>query len=255
VIANWLDRSALPTYDRLKADPTRLESWWAGLSAAEKLKLREVRPELVERFPDVPPGPGEPGYCTPDELAADRYIGRVAAATDVLGLPRLPDCAQDIPEWFVRYRYQLTQVTLPAEEGVAFLGALSSGLAQIAAEIGIPPDALIACNQGDEVACARVAVALGMVVPTGGRRGGGYHPPPRSLAAFPEAVPAQRKTAVQGGGSLRKRWKDPDGFIYEWDSQHATVEKYTKKGRHLGEFDAETGVQTKPADPARTVER
>jgi hypothetical protein len=255
VQTSWLNRSALPAYDRLKHDPDRLAAWWDSLSTAEKLKLREARPELRDRFPDVLPGPGEPGYCTPGELAADRYIGRVDAATDFLGLPRLPDCAQDIPEWFVLYRYQLTQVTLPAEEGVAFLGALSGGLAQMAAEIGVPPDALIACHQGDEIACAKVAVALGMVVPTGGRRGGGYHPPPKSLSAFPDAAVAQRKTPVQGGGSLRKRWKDPDGFIYEWDSQHGTVEKYTKKGRHLGEFDAETGTQTKPADPTRTVER
>jgi hypothetical protein len=252
---SWLNRSALPAYGRLKDDPNRLTAWWDSLSTAEKLSLREARPELVDRFPDLPPGPGEPGYCTPGELAADRYIGRVDAATDFLGLPRLPDCAQDVPEWFVRYRYQLTQVTLPAEEGVAFLGALSGGLAQMAAEIGIPPDALIACNQGDEIACAKVAVALGMVVPTGGRRGGGYHPPPRSLPAFPDAAPAARKTPVQGGGGLRKRWKDPDGLIYEWDSQHGTVEKYTKKGRHMGEFDAETGTQTKPADPARSVDR
>ena len=31
---------------------------------------------------------------------------------------------------------------------------------------------------------------------------------------------------------------------YEWDSQHGTVEKYDKKGRHLGEFDPDTGKPT-----------
>lgn len=38
------------------------------------------------------------------------------------------------------------------------------------------------------------------------------------------------------------------------DSQHGTVEKYNKRGKHLGEFDAETGTQTKNADSTREVE-
>ncbi|WP_424894287.1 colicin E3/pyocin S6 family cytotoxin [Streptomyces sp. SAI-124] len=41
--------------------------------------------------------------------------------------------------------------------------------------------------------------------------------------------------------------------MYEWDSQHGTVEKYNKRGKHLGEFDANTGAQTKPANPTRKV--
>ncbi|WP_134705485.1 MULTISPECIES: colicin E3/pyocin S6 family cytotoxin [unclassified Rahnella] len=44
--------------------------------------------------------------------------------------------------------------------------------------------------------------------------------------------------------------------IYEWDSQHGTVEVYDKSGRnHLGEFNPETGFQTKPADSSRRVEK
>ena len=39
-----------------------------------------------------------------------------------------------------------------------------------------------------------------------------------------------------------------------WDSQHGRIEKYNKKGKHLGEFDADTGTMTKPADPTRKVE-
>jgi hypothetical protein len=74
------------------------------------------------------------------------------------------------------------------------------------------------------------------------------------LPAFPGARPVKPKTPVQGGGKLRKRWKDSKGDIYEWDYQHGTVEKYNKKGKHQGEFDAETGEQTKPADKTRTVE-
>jgi hypothetical protein len=180
VRASWLKRSGLPTYDRLKDDPDALAAWWESLSTSEKLKLREARPELAELFPDVPPDPGDPGYCTPAELAADRYVGRVDATTDILGLPRLPDCAQDIPDWFLRYRHQLTQVTLPAEGAVDFLSALSGGLLQISGDLGIPPDQLVACNQGDETACAKVGIALGMAVPAGGRRGG-YQRSPTSL--------------------------------------------------------------------------
>lgn len=81
-----------------------------------------------------------------------------------------------------------------------------------------------------------------------------YHPAPTDLTAFPDAVKANRKTTVKGGGSLRKRWKTSIGIIFEWDSQHATVEMYDRRGRHLGEFNPETGEQTKPADKTRKVE-
>lgn len=83
---------------------------------------------------------------------------------------------------------------------------------------------------------------------------GGYVPAPKVPPAFPELRPAKRKTPVQGGGGLRKRWVDPDGNIYEWDYQHGRVEKYNKRGKHQGEYDAETGKQTKPADPEKKVE-
>lgn len=76
---------------------------------------------------------------------------------------------------------------------------------------------------------------------------------PTSLPGFPKATPDKAKTPVQGGGGLRKRWKDPKGTIYEWDSQHGAVEKYNKRGKHLGEFDPNTGEQTKPANPTRKV--
>ncbi|WLH89500.1 colicin E3/pyocin S6 family cytotoxin [Pseudomonas sp. FP453] len=80
-----------------------------------------------------------------------------------------------------------------------------------------------------------------------------YHPKPKLLAAFPKAKWARSKTPMKGGGK-RPRWKDPDGTIYEWDAQHGAVEKYTKHGIHLGEFDHLTGKQRKPAKPGRTVE-
>ena len=60
---------------------------------------------------------------------------------------------------------------------------------------------------------------------------------------------------VQGGGTKRRRWKDNKGRIFEWDSQHGTVEMYDKQGKHLGEFDPQSGEQTKPAKPGRKVEK
>jgi hypothetical protein len=88
-------------------------------------------------------------------------------------------------------------------------------------------------------------------------RGGGdikYHKPPKELAAFPDAKPAKDKSSIQGGGGKRRRWKDGKGRIYEWDSQHGKVEIYSPQGTtHLGEFDPETGEQTKPGKPGRTT--
>jgi hypothetical protein len=89
------------------------------------------------------------------------------------------------------------------------------------------------------------------------KSGNRYSPNPnwnKGLPAFPNARTAKRKTPVQGGGGLRERWKDSDGTIYEWDSQHGKIEKYNKNGKHLGEFDPVTGQETKPADDTRKVE-
>jgi hypothetical protein len=80
-----------------------------------------------------------------------------------------------------------------------------------------------------------------------------YHPVPKKLTAFPDAARDKSKNSVQGGGKKRARWKDPKGRIYEWDSQHGAVEMYDKQGNHLGEYDPETGEQTKPAKPGRTT--
>lgn len=71
-----------------------------------------------------------------------------------------------------------------------------------------------------------------------------YYPAPRNLTAFPDAV--RTKPMNQ-----RSRWTDKKGTIYEWDYQHGAVEKYNTNGKRLGEFEPDTGVQTKPADPTR----
>jgi hypothetical protein len=87
-------------------------------------------------------------------------------------------------------------------------------------------------------------------------RGGGdhsYHSPPIGLSAFPDAFPVKSKSSIQGGGGKRSRWKDKKGRIYEWDSQHGAVEIYDSQGKHLGEFNPETGEQTKRATPGRAT--
>ncbi|WP_434674073.1 S-type pyocin domain-containing protein [Pseudomonas sp. R1-15] len=80
-----------------------------------------------------------------------------------------------------------------------------------------------------------------------------YVTKPDLLPAFPSAKWAPPKTRMKGGG-LRPRWRDKDKFIYEWDFQHGAVEKYNKRGKHLGEFDHVTGAQKKPANPERWIE-
>jgi hypothetical protein len=80
-----------------------------------------------------------------------------------------------------------------------------------------------------------------------------YHPAPKGLTAFPDAVLSPSKSSVKGGGQKRKRWKDRKGRIYEWDYENGRVELYDKQGKHLGEFDPETGERKKDAEPGRTT--
>jgi len=80
-----------------------------------------------------------------------------------------------------------------------------------------------------------------------------YHTAPKGLTAFPDATRDKLKSSVRGGGKKRIRWRDSKGRIYEWDSQHGAVEMYDKQGKHLGEYNPETGEQTKPAKPGRTT--
>ena len=58
------------------------------------------------------------------------------------------------------------------------------------------------------------------------------------------------KTRFPGG--KRRRWKDGEGRIYEWDYLHGTVEVWSPRGdRHLGDFDYISGRQVGPPDGAR----
>lgn len=79
-----------------------------------------------------------------------------------------------------------------------------------------------------------------------------YIPPPKLLPAFPNTRRVKGKTRIKGGG-IRRRWEDSK-FIFEWDGFHGKVEKYNKRGNHLGEFDPVSGEQTKEPDPVRFIE-
>jgi hypothetical protein len=80
------------------------------------------------------------------------------------------------------------------------------------------------------------------------------HPPADNvLPGFPRATRAKGKTRTPYG--IRRRWKDPDGTIYEWDYQHGRVEVYGRRGApHQGDFDPATGAQIGPPVPGREVE-
>ncbi|MCE5290255.1 MAG: hypothetical protein LLG14_13605 [Nocardiaceae bacterium] len=84
-------------------------------------------------------------------------------------------------------------------------------------------------------------------VATGRGRTHNYVQAPDELEAFPNA---RKMRSV--GPHFRKRWIDVDGKILEWDRESGALEKYTKRGEHLGEFDPVTGRQLKAAKAERT---
>lgn len=79
-----------------------------------------------------------------------------------------------------------------------------------------------------------------------------YVPAPKTLEAFPKAKRVKPKTPLQGGGGLRSRWEDEE-CIYEWDYRHGLVEKYDKRGNHLGEFEPIKGERIKPGVATRKL--
>src|SRR5271170_6376638 len=86
----------------------------------------------------------------------------------------------------------------------------------------------------------------------GGSRTGQPVVPPEDLPGFPGAKRVRPKTR-KFGNRRRVRWKDDDGKIYEWDSQHGTVEAYDSRGKHLGEFSPD-GRRLKGPNRTRQVE-
>ncbi len=75
---------------------------------------------------------------------------------------------------------------------------------------------------------------------------------PDFLPGFPKVKEAKGKTPYPGG--IRKRWKTRDGRILEWDYRHGEIELYDKWGKHLGAYNPNTGVQTKPPKKNRRIE-
>jgi hypothetical protein len=71
-------------------------------------------------------------------------------------------------------------------------------------------------------------------------------PAPDRLKAFPGAERVKPKGRA-------RRWSDAE-YVYEWDGLHGRVEKYTKTGHHLGEYDPDTGELTKDREPGRRIE-
>lgn len=80
-----------------------------------------------------------------------------------------------------------------------------------------------------------------------------YHVPPDVLEGFPGTEVVAPKTWF-AGGKMRKRWRDEEGKIYEWDYQHGAVERYSSRGIHEGEFDHRTGKMLKGPEEGRKVE-
>jgi len=74
-----------------------------------------------------------------------------------------------------------------------------------------------------------------------------------TLSGFPGSRRVRAKTLTVAG-RLRPRWRTPDGRIFEWDYQHGAVEGYDRRGRHLGEFDAETGEMRRGPIAGRNVD-
>ena len=82
-------------------------------------------------------------------------------------------------------------------------------------------------------------------------RGKSPFPTPGTLPAFPDAYRVKPK----GQGKRRRaRWESGRDVIFEWDSLHGTLEKYNKRGEHLGEYDPITGDQISGPNPSYRIE-
>jgi hypothetical protein len=54
--------------------------------------------------------------------------------------------------------------------------------------------------------------------------------------------------------SQRRRWRGPKKQTYEEDTQHGELEKYNRRGKHLGVVDPETGEIIKGPVKGRSIE-
>ena len=159
--------------------------------------------------------------------------------------------------------YEMLKGVTIATAGLAlFGGGTAADVTGIGALVGVPAQVLgvaaVAAGVGivshGTVVGANAGKNLFSMKGEGGG-GNGYYPAPKEIKGIKELTRAKPKTPVQGGGGLRKRWKDPKGNIYEWDSRHGELEMYNSKGDHLGAFDPVTGKQLKHRDPSRNIKK
>jgi hypothetical protein len=54
--------------------------------------------------------------------------------------------------------------------------------------------------------------------------------------------------------SQRRRWRGPKKQIYEEDTQHGELEKYNRRGKHLGSVDPESGEVIKGPVKGRCID-
>ncbi len=127
--------------------------------------------------------------------------------------------------------------------------ALPVGLGQLALRTVVVESAVAAAGS---IAAGLLAGVVGLAWP--GELGDSALYSEEQLHSVQRARSQMRlHTGVKGGGKLRPRRKEP-GYIYEWDFERGKVEKYTKRGKHLGEFDPITGERTKDADDTRRID-
>ena len=52
----------------------------------------------------------------------------------------------------------------------------------------------------------------------------------------------------------RGRWKDKDGFLYEWDALHGEIEVYNPKGKHIDVLDKNGKQKNKNVEKGRKID-
>lgn len=75
------------------------------------------------------------------------------------------------------------------------------------------------------------------------------------MTPVPRQPPDFLSTQVKVSWNGQRRWRNQEGDrIWEWDSLHGHVEGYTRRGRHVGVFDAQTGERIGNAVPGRRID-
>ena len=73
----------------------------------------------------------------------------------------------------------------------------------------------------------------------------------RAHQPHPGFLDTQEKLSRRGGA----RWRNNDGSrLWEFDYMHGHIEGYNARGRHIGVFDAVSGVRIGEADPGRRID-